>query len=158
MRSSTLVTGGIVGLIAGVIFAMWAMIVATAMGAGPFAPPEMIAAPLLGMPPMGTVDIATFVVGLIIHMMFSLAFGIIFAAIRQGIGQSGIVAIIGGMIYGLIVLVVMSFIVTPLVGSHIAQAMPLWTWVLAHLMFGFVLGLGPVLRRSDFVEPAKALS
>ena len=154
MRDSVVVPGGIAGLIAGVVMAMWAMIVAAVMGAGLLAPPQMIAEPFFGPFQMGTFNAVAFVVGLVVHMMFSIAFGIIFALIWQGIAQGGIVAVIGGMMYGLIIWVVMSYVVAPVVGSHIAQEMPLWAWVVAHLMFGMVLGLWPVVRPADVLKPA----
>lgn len=150
MRSSLVVTGAIVGLIAGIVMAMWAMIVAAVMGAGLLAPPQMIAEPLFGPFHMGTFNAGAFVVGLMIHMMVSIVFGIIFAAIWQSLAQGGITALIGGMMYGLILWVVMSYVIAPVVGSHIAQQMPTWAWIVAHLMFGGVLGLWPMLRPADF--------
>jgi len=158
MRSSLVVTGAIVGLIAGIVMAMWAMIVAAVMGAGLLAPPQMIAEPLFGPFHMGTFNAGAFVVGLMIHMMVSIVFGIIFAAIWQGIARGGIAAIIAGMMYGLIIWVVMSYVVAPVAGSHIAQQMPVWAWIVAHLMFGVVLGLWPVLRPADFASLKKVTS
>lgn len=156
MRRSLAVTGAIVGLIAGMVMAMWAMIVAAMMGAGLLASPQMIAEPLFGPFHMCTFNPGAFVVGLMIHMMFSLVFGIVFAAIWQGINQGGIVPIIGGMVYGVMIWLVMSYVVAPVVGSHIAQEMPTWAWLVAHLMFGVVLGLWPAVRYADFRAPATA--
>ncbi|MGH7862856.1 MAG: hypothetical protein ACREOS_11540 [Candidatus Dormibacteraceae bacterium] len=152
MRGTPLVAGGIAGLIAGIVMAMWAMIVAAVMGAGLLAPPQMIAEPLFGPFHMGTFSAGAFVAGLIVHMMFAITFGVIFALIWRSIAQGGIQAVIGGMIYGLIVWVVMSYLVAPIVGSHIPQEMPVWAWVVAHLMFGVVLGLWPVVRPAGIVQ------
>lgn len=88
-----------------------------------------------------------------IHMMFSVVFGMIFGLIWQGIGQGGIVAIVGGMIYGLILWAVMGYVVSPLVGSHIAPEIPAWGWIVAHMMFGVALGLWPATRPADFRQP-----
>ena len=155
MRGSLLRPGAMAGLIAGIVMAMWAMIVAAVVGAGLLAPPQMIAEPFFGPFQMGTFNAAAFIVGLIVHMMFSIVFGIIFARIWQGIAQGGMVALLGGMIYGVLIWVVMSYVVGPIVGSHIAQEIPVWAWLVAHLMFGVILGAWPVLRPAEF-RPATA--
>jgi len=150
MRSSLIVPGAIAGLIAGIVMAMWAMVVAAVMGAGLLAPPQMIAEPLFGPVQMGAFNPGAFIVGLMLHMMFSVVFGIAFALIWQRIAQGGLVAILGGMMYGVVIWVVMGYVVGPIVGSHIAQEMPLWAWLVAHLMFGVVLGTWPILRPAEF--------
>ena len=150
MRNSLIVPGAIAGLIAGIVMAMWAMIVAAVMGVGLLAPPQMIAEPFFGPFQMGIFNAGAFIVGLMVHMMFSIVFGILFALIWQGIAQGGTVSILGGMIYGVLIWVVMSYVVGPIVGAHIAQEMPLWAWLVAHLMFGVILGAWPILRPAEF--------
>jgi uncharacterized membrane protein YagU involved in acid resistance len=155
VRRSLVVPGAIAGLIAGVVMAMWAMIVAAVMGVGLLAPPQMIAEPFFGPYRMGTFSAAAFVVGLMVHMMFSAVFGVIFALIWQRIARGGVVAVLGGMVYGVIVWAVMGYVVSPIVGAHITQEMPTWAWIVAHLMFGVVLGVWPVLRSAD-LRPSTA--
>lgn len=150
MRTSVILPGLIAGLIAGVAMAMVAMIVTLISGQGLLAAPQMIAEPFFGPFHPGAINLGALIVGLMIHMMFSVVFGVIFGLIWQGIALGGIVSSVGGMIYGLILWAVMGFVVAPLVGSHVAQEVRTWGWILAHLMFGLVLGLWPVVRPADF--------
>lgn len=153
MQGTVVRNGAIAGLIAGMVMAMWAMIVTAVTGAGLLAPPQMIAEPFFGPFHPGAVHLAAFVVGLMIHMMFSIVFGIIFGLIWQKIALGGFVALLGGMIYGLVLWALMGYVVGPIVGSHIAQEMPSGAWIAAHLMFGGVLGLWPATRRLGFLAP-----
>lgn len=155
MRSSLRITGAIVGLMAGIVMVTWTMIDAAVTGAGLLAPPQMIAEPLFGQFHPSTFNSGAFIVGLTIHLMVSIVFGIIFAAIWQEFAQGGLTALISGMIYGLLIWLVMSNVVAPMIGSDIAQVMPSWAWTVAHLMFGGVLGLWPMLRPADFLAPPK---
>jgi hypothetical protein len=149
MYRSILVSGIVLGIVAGLVMAMWSMVVTAVMGMGLLAAPAMIAEPLFGSVNPAAPSLVAVVVGLMLHMMFSAVFGVVFLAIWQSIGQGGATAIVGGMIYGVIVWAVMSYIVTPLVGAHIAQMMPVWAWLIAHLMFGGVLGVGAILRGAE---------
>jgi hypothetical protein len=151
-----LLPGVIAGLIAGVAMAMFAMLVTAFGGQGLLAPPQMIAEPFVGPFHPGALNVGAFVVGLIVHMMFSAVYGIVFGLIWQGIARGGIVALVGGMVYGLVLWAVMGYVVAPLVGSHIAQEIPTGAWIVAHLMFGLVLGLWPILRPADFRAPVAA--
>jgi len=65
--------------------------------------------------------------------------------------QSMMTAMHGGMVYGVLVMLVMSFIVAPIVGApNFFQLLGWPTWTIGHLLFGMVVGLWPVLRLQDF--------
>jgi len=90
------------------------------------------------------------VLGLVIHMMWSALWGIIFGLIASGLHLRGGAAVIGGMVYGLLVMLVMSYIVAPIVGSpNFFQLLGWPTWTIGHVLFGMVVGLWPVLRPQD---------
>jgi hypothetical protein len=65
--------------------------------------------------------------------------GLVFALRLQGI-----VAVLGGMVYGVIVYVAMYWVLLRAMLSSTSasflSANPEWSWVAAHLMFGVVLG------------------
>lgn len=80
------------------------------------------------------------VLGLIVHMMVSAVIGIIFVMIWRTIRGSKGAEVLAGLIYGLILWAVMTFILLPIVGSPMAKVTGGWFFA-AHLMFGIVLGL-----------------
>jgi len=151
--ASTAVRAGAGGLIAGLVFAMWAMIVGI-FTSNLWAPPQGIGQ-ALGLGHQGhDFQIVPFVVGLMGHMMNSIIFGLIFLAIAVALKLRGIAAVVVGMMYGIVVYVAMYWLVLRNLlngtsGSFLS-ANPEWSWIVAHLMFGGVLGLlfayGPLRR------------
>lgn len=131
------------GLIAGMVFAMWAMIVGI-FTSTPWAPPQGIAQSVgIGSPGHGF-QLVPFIVGLMGHMMNSVVIGAVFVLIARAIGLRGVGALIGGMVYGLAVYgamywVVLRGLLSAWSGSFLS-ANPEISWVVAHLMFGVVLG------------------
>jgi hypothetical protein len=104
------------------------------------------------------------VVGLMGHMMNSIVLGVIFIAIARAIRLHGPVAIVGGMVYGVIVYVGMYWVllrgVLSSTSASFLSAGPEWSWIAAHLMFGVVLGAlaayGPL--RSLYSQVARQAS
>ena len=93
------------------------------------------------------------VVGLILHMMMSLLLGVAFAAVILGARRAGLAAlrtragIMGAsMIGGALVYVLMRWVLLPPTNSMMAFV-PQWWFLIAHLMFGLVVGaiLAPAL-------------
>jgi hypothetical protein len=154
--ASAAVRAGRAGLIAGLVFAMWAMIVGI-FTTNLWAPPQGIGQ-VLGIGHAGhDFQIVPFIVGLMGHMMNSIILGLIFLAIAAALNVRGIGLPLVGMIYGIVVYVVMYPIVlrnllSGTSGSFLSSN-PEWSWVLAHLMFGAVLGLlfayGPLRRQES---------
>src|SRR5713226_3833035 len=90
------------GLIAGLVFAMWAMVVGI-FTSNLWAPPQGIAQSI-GIEAQGhAFQLVPFVAGLMGHMMNSVILGIIFIAIARAVHLRGVTTVIGGMVYGLIV-------------------------------------------------------
>lgn len=161
--SGFLVLGAIAGMIAGVVMAMYAMIVsATVLGQGFFTPLYGIATPLVGSQAlMMSMKLGVYftlgpaLLGLIIHMMWSGFYGIVFGLIARAVHLHGTTAVLGGLVYGVVVLLFMSFVVLPLAGVGAMPGMIGWpSFTIEHLLFGLALGLWPVVRPQDFASLA----
>lgn len=159
-----LIIGAITGMIGGAVMAMFTMIAtATYLNMGFFTPLYAIASPLAGQQSLMTslhqgvfyFALGPALVGLVVHMMWSALFGMIFGLIVYATHLKGALAVISGMIYGVLVMLLMSFIVAPIVGApNLLQMLSGLSFTLGHLMFGLVLGLWPVLRPQDFASSA----
>ena len=131
------------GLLAGLVFAMWAMVVGL-FTSDLWAPPQGIAQSI-GIGAQGhDFQPVPFVAGLMGHMMNSVILGIVFIAIARALHLRLVTSVVGGMVYGLIVYGAMYWVLLRgLLASTSASflsANPEWSWVAAHLMFGVVLG------------------
>lgn len=159
-RRSPLMLGTIAGLVAGAMMAIYAMI-ASAIGfggAGFFTPLYGIAAPVVGVGEMersmqaGIFHFAPLpaFVGLMGHMMWSAIYGAIFGAIAAAVRLTGVAAVAIGGLYGIAVMVVMSFVALPLFGlATMPQMVGTPSWTIEHLIFGMALGAWPALRPGD---------
>ncbi|HUZ90105.1 MAG TPA: hypothetical protein VMU49_09815 [Candidatus Acidoferrales bacterium] len=147
------------GLIAGVVFAMWAMMVGL-FTSTLWAAPQGIAQSVGIGSPGHAFQLIPFLIGMMGHMVNSVIIGIVFIAIARSAHLRGAGAVIGGMMWGLIVYGTMFWVVLRgLLASTSASflsANPEWSWIAAHLMFGVVLGAlvayGPVRDRN--LEPS----
>jgi uncharacterized membrane protein YagU involved in acid resistance len=152
------INGGVAGLIAGLVFAMWAMIIgALTPGSNLLAAPQGIAQSI-GIGGQGhDIQALPLLVGLMGHMMNSVIFGLVFVAIVAALKLRGSAAVVAGMVYGFAVYLVMYLVVLRglLSGASASflSANPEWSWILAHLMFGVVLGTllayGPLARGDE---------
>ena len=141
--------GALGGLIAGIVFALFEMIVAALMmGGGAFwMPLRMIGAIVLGqqaIEPTYNLAIAA-IVGAIVHMVLSIVFGIIFGvivALAPGLAESAGTLVVAASVYGF-ALWLINFYVLARIGG--------WSWFpgqtnvveqfIAHTFFyGTVLG------------------
>lgn len=159
-----LIIGAITGMAGGAVMAMFTMIAtATYLHMGFFTALYAIASPLVGQQTLMTsLHQGVFyfapgagLLGLVAHMMWSALFGMIFGLIVYATHLKGALAVIGGMVYGVLVMLLMSFIVAPIAGApNLLQMLGGLSFTLGHLMLGLVLGLWPVLRPQDFASPA----
>jgi uncharacterized membrane protein YagU involved in acid resistance len=155
-----LIAGAIAGMIGGAMMAMFTMIAtATYLGMGFFTPMYVIASPLSGPQAMMAAmhggafyfTLGPAILGLVVHMMWSALWGIIFGLIASGLHLRGGVAVIGGMVYGVLVMLLMNFVLLPIVGApNLLNLLGGTTFIIGHLLFGMVVGLWPVLRPQDF--------
>ncbi len=147
--SAPIVEAGIVaGVGGGVLMGIWLMLVTAAGGMGFLAPLKLIAATFYGQNAMtggGVVALA----GLVLHVIVSLVFGVIFAVLiiraAPAIGPSwGSAILYGAVTWALMTFVVLP-VVDPLMRSTVAT-MPL-AWFAAHILYGVGLAYTPILRR-----------
>ncbi len=142
--------GAIGGVIAGIVFAMFEMIMAAVLSGADafFMPLRMIGAIVLGMKALdpGYSLVTAGVAGLMVHMMLSIMFGIIFAALAvyiPGLANSSPILLVAASVYGFALWIVNFYVI-----AHAAS----WLWFpdktnvavqfVAHtIMFGTVLGL-----------------
>ncbi len=152
-----IVGGGIAGIIAGIVMAMFAMGYAGMMGMGWLTPLRLIAATLYGVDALigGS---GVLLIGLIIHMMASAAFGIIFAALLPARASAG-AAFGGGLLWGFFVWVIMTFAVISWLNPTMAARVSLISgaWFFEHLVFGAVLAITPGQVRSLSAEHSPAV-
>jgi hypothetical protein len=155
-----LIAGAIAGMLGGAMMAMFTMLAtATYLGMGFFTPLYVIASPLSGPQAMMTAmhggvfyfALGPAILGLVVHMMWSALWGIVFGLIAYGLHLRGAAAIIGGMVYGVLIMLVMNFVLLPIVGApNLLVLLGGITFTIGHLLFGMVVGLWPVLRPQDF--------
>lgn len=139
--------GAIGGLVGGIALAMLMMIVTAAKGMGLLRPLYLIAATFHGSWAMAKgVDIVPLVIGLMVHMLNSIIFGVVFALLLgsvTGTRRWGATAwTVSGLVWGLIVFIVNQYVVLPAVDPAMAMGADkvLFWWVLGHMMFGLILG------------------
>lgn len=146
LTSTAVVHAAVAGIIAGIVMAMFAMMVALVAGNGFWAPPRAIAAEFLGTQHAGSgFAIGPVVGGMMIHMMLSAGFGVGFG-VAVGLvarGASQLVLLVLGMMAGIVLWVGSTYIVAPALNGAelITTATPAWAWFAAHAMFGVALGL-----------------
>jgi len=156
-----LLRGAIYGMVASMAMAMFAMIASVTYQHHGFFTPLVHISALLGSPDAMMTSVSQAmagnhfwfaagpaVLGLMIHMVTGAAYGMVFVLIAQRVRRSLVIP--AGMVYGLAVFVVSSFIGLPiaarLTGSgpviaNMAKMVGWPTFAVEHLMFGTVLGL-----------------
>lgn len=146
-----LLHGLIGGIIAGVVFAAFEMMVAALLKGSMDAfwdPMRMIGAMVLGEAALEpTYALATAAItGFALHMMFSVAFGLVFAFIAWAVpalGVSPAALVVGASAYGLLLWLLNFYAVAPAAGWtwFPEKADQFWQGFVAHaFMFGSVLG------------------
>jgi hypothetical protein len=161
------------GLVAGVVMALFAMVAsATYQGRG-FFTPAYHAAFIIDEETLG-VAIAkagagepfyffreTFIFGMIAHVLLGGAFGGLFAVTAKKLRLHGTRAIVGGLSYGLAVMVMMSLLVLPQAAKLFGTGEPIsrmgaetgWpTFVAQFAVFGLALGAWLFVRPQDILD------
>ena len=142
----------VAGLVAGIVMAMWQMMVEAFGGNGFWSPSVYIAATLLrnlqsvAMPV--PFDFVSVMVGLMGHMMNSVIFGLIFTFLIGARFHSLVGQVVAGLIYGVVIFLVMQLIFVPILDPVMLRLNTI-AFLIAHMMFGVVLGaLNYLLTRS----------
>ncbi|MBI4200808.1 MAG: hypothetical protein HY531_00790 [Chloroflexi bacterium] len=141
------IRGGIAaGVIAGMVMAMFVMVVTVVSGHGLFAVPEMIGQTFL-RDRQGPVVVLLGIMG---HMMNSAVFGLVWGLVWSKVAKTGVVAVLGGMVYGILIWLVMTYGVVRALDSAVPGPISPVLWILAHVMFGLALGLWPIFASQRF--------
>jgi hypothetical protein len=136
----------VAGVVAGIVMAMAAMVIAAIAGHGFWAPPRAITGTVFGAEYAGSgFAVGSVVVGMMLHMMLSAAFGVVYALL-VGLATRTLATgpqVVAGMAWGLVLWAVNTFLIAPQLagGELLTEAMPAWTWLVVHLLFGAMLGL-----------------
>jgi hypothetical protein len=96
--------------------------------------------------------------GLVVHLLWAALWGVIFGLIARRLHLTGGVAIISGLVYGVLVMLVMIFIVVPIAGApNLLQLLGTFSFIFANALFyGLPLGLWPVVQPQLFTaQPAR---
>jgi len=140
------------GLVGAVLMAMVEMTNELLSGHSFFLPPHMIAAPFFGKAPMEHamkggplyLEGAPFVAGLVIHMMWTAGWGLVFGLIAGITRLVGTAALWWSIAYGVVTGFVMSYLVLPLVGlDPIPQSSGWVPFFLMHIAYG--IGPGAII-------------
>lgn len=164
--------GALLGVVAAVVMGMFAMIAsATYHDTGFFTPLHHIASALIEPTAMMrsmeagmagdtfAISVGPALLGLALHLATGAFWGAIFGLIVSTGWLRGMTGLVGGIVYGLAVMVVMAFVALPLIASIFGGGDPIsdmprlagWgTFAIEHAMYGTVLGLWPLLGGSQF--------
>ncbi|HET7639803.1 MAG TPA: hypothetical protein VFK47_13840, partial [Ktedonobacteraceae bacterium] len=151
-RLNFLLMGAFVGVLGGILMALFVMLATgTYLQMGLFTPLYAIAAPLTGPQALITsllrgsfyLAFGPALLGMVIHLLWAALWGVVFGLLARRLHLTGGLAIISGLVYGVLVMLVMSFIVVPIVGApNLLQGVGTFLFIIAHALFyGLPLGL-----------------
>ncbi len=152
-RSSWLLPGLIMGVIAGIFFAMFEMFMAAIMGQGFFMPLRMIGAIALGqraLDPVYSLTVAG-LVGVVVHLLLSGIYGVVFGVVASNIASlraSRLALILAASVYGLLLWIVNFSLIAPLAFPWFGMANPIVQFVAHTFFYGTGLGLLLAIRRA----------
>jgi hypothetical protein len=133
------------GMVAGVVFALFEMLAAWAMGDGFWMPLRMIGAIVLGEEALqASYSLAgAAVTGALVHTalsgLFGAAFGLLLAAV-PGLGAGRGVLVAAASLYGLALWIVNFYVIAPVAFEWFQDADPVVQFVAHTLFFGVLLG------------------
>jgi hypothetical protein len=164
-------TGALVGIGAALVMGLFAMIAsATYHDTGFFTPLHHIASALIEPTAMMrsmeagmagdtfAISAGPALLGLGLHLATGAFWGAIFGAIVSTGWLRGVTGLVGGIVYGLAVMVVMAFVALPVIASVLGGGDPIsdmprlagWgTFTIEHALYGAVLGLWPLRSGSE---------
>lgn len=141
----TIVKGIIAGGLAGIVFAMFEMVVAAFMGNGFFAPLRMIAAIVLGPSVLMASSplLVPVIVGAIVHMMLSAIYGMLFVVAAHYVTilrRDAASLLIATSVFGLALWIVNFYVFSPLLFRWFENTSPLVQSIAHTFFYGTVLG------------------
>jgi hypothetical protein len=141
-----IIGGGIAGILAGIVMAMVAMFYAAANGSGFFLPVRSTAATWYGANAL-LGGAGVLIAGLATHLGTSAFGGVVFAALPSS-RKSATVALLSGLVWGVVVWAILSIAVMPWLNPTMYAGTvgrePVW-WFVLHLIYGGMLAITPGL-------------
>ena len=140
-----LVPGALLGVVAGVAFALFEMIAASAMGDGFWMPLRMIGAIILGEGALETSYSLTqaALVGAVLHMVLSGLYGAVFGvlcALVHALRTNRGLLVAGASLYGLGLWIVNFYVIAPIAFEWFQDADPIVQFVAHTFFYGALLG------------------
>ena len=140
--------GALGGLIAGIVFAIFEMIMAAILKDAFFGPLRMIGGIALGseaLQPSYALTTAV-VVGIVVHMINSIVFGLIFGLIVAAVpalARTTTILVVAASVYGLLLWLVNFYLIAPIAGWNWFPTMtnPVVQFFAHTFFFGSVLGI-----------------
>ena len=125
------------GLIGGVAMAMVAMMITGLLGMGALAVPKMIGGLVLGPEAVMNGGVGIVMLGLAVHMMLSVVFGLVYGFIVNSLTHEFWMT---GLGFGIVLWIVNFYVVGLFLSGArmMAQTEPLWLAVMNHMVFGLV--------------------
>ena len=130
--------GAIGGLIGGMVMAMVAMLYTLLAQGDLLAPLKQMGATFFRSDPG---SLGSMIAGLMLHMMMSVVFGIAFALIVRGRATGFGPLVMAGMIFIAVEWAIARFVVLPVVDQPLVASFGAIGGMIAHAMYGAVLGL-----------------
>jgi len=140
------------GLIAGVVFVIAQMVLVwLVMGMSPWAPPQMMAAMLLGkdvLPPPAEFSMPVMAAAMAVHLPLSIIYGLILGWMVHRLEMG--TALLAGAAFGFIAVYLVNFyLIAPVLFPWFVEAQN-WISIAAHVLFGMVAaGAYVALRHSE---------
>ena len=138
--------GFVAGVVAGASMPVIAMLEAIVTGGDVWRPPEAVVEMFFGELHAGAdVEAIIVVTGSITHLLLSAVFGVMFALITGVTRRSAALPplLLTGVAWGLGRWGSNTYLVAPRLagGQLMTAAMPQWTWIAGHVLYGLALGL-----------------
>ena len=145
--------GAIGGLIGGMVMAMVAMLYTLVAQGDLLAPLKQMGATFFKS---DSGSAGSLLAGLMLHMMMSVIFGIVFALIVRGRATGFGPLVVAGMIFIAVEWAIARFVVLPVVDQPLVATFGAIGGMIAHVMYGAVLGLWLAWQVSADDVPAVA--
>ncbi|HEY3352668.1 MAG TPA: hypothetical protein VGQ83_05435 [Polyangia bacterium] len=148
------------GILAGVVFAIMEIVGAALAHASPLLPFRLFASVILGHGALTAPAVFAFMVGGVVHVIFSAAFGVVYGLVNGWAGSetrtSWATQIVLGLVYGLVLWVVPFQLVGRVLSPAFLEADQMVQLLLHMVFFGLPLGLFYVMaERHAWVEPRR---
>jgi hypothetical protein len=142
-------SGAISGVAGGSVMALFSMGVCALTGYGFLFPFKVVGASFVGAEALvGGGGVVLY--GLLLHLAISVAGGLLFAAVARRTAATTAGAVVGGMAYGLLTVLLMTYVVLPMVNPTMHERVVLMpgTWFTHHVLYGLGLALAWISSRS----------